>query len=89
LIDAEESKTEDIYEGAQRDEMLEDDEIAAAEDGFTRGRDMAMKEMEEERKKGRKPLIRRWHVRDLERGAMRGALNRKPDLFQPAFHSCF
>jgi len=57
LIDAEETKTEDIYEGDQRDKMLEDDEITAAEDGFMRGRDMAMKEMEEERKKGRKPII--------------------------------
>ena len=57
LIDTEESKTEDIYEGDQRDEMLEDDEITAAEEGFMRGRDMAMKEMEEERKKGRKPII--------------------------------
>jgi hypothetical protein len=37
--------------------MLEDDEITAAEDGFMRGRDMAMKEMEEARKKDRKPII--------------------------------
>ena len=57
LIDTEESKTEDIYEGDQRDEMLEDDEITAAEDGFMRGRDMVMKEMEEERKKGHKSII--------------------------------
>jgi hypothetical protein len=57
LIDAEESKTEDIYENEQRDEMLEDDEITAAEDGFMRGREMAMKEMEEGKKKGRKPII--------------------------------
>jgi hypothetical protein len=57
LIDAEEPKTEDIYEDDQRDEMLEDDEITAAEDGFMRGRDMAMKEMEGERKKSRKPII--------------------------------
>jgi hypothetical protein len=57
LIDAEESKTDDIYEDEQRDEMLEDDEITAAEDGFMRGRDMAMKEMEGERKKGHKPII--------------------------------
>jgi hypothetical protein len=55
--DAEESNTEDIYESDQRDEMLEDDEITAAEDGFMRGRDMAMKEMEEEGKKRRKPII--------------------------------
>jgi hypothetical protein len=32
-------------------------EITAAEDGFMRGRDMAMKEMEEARKKDRKPII--------------------------------
>jgi hypothetical protein len=57
LIDSDESKTEDIYEGDQRDEMLEDDEITAAEDGFMRGRDLAMKEMEEERKARRKPII--------------------------------
>jgi hypothetical protein len=52
-----ESKTEDIYEDDQRDEMLEDDEITAAEDGFMRGRDLAMKEMEEEKKARRKPII--------------------------------
>jgi hypothetical protein len=52
-----ESKTEDIYEDDQRDEMLEDDEITAAEDGFMRGRDLAMKEMEEDKKARRKPLI--------------------------------
>jgi hypothetical protein len=56
-IDGEEPKTDDIYEVEQRDEMLEDDEITAAEDGFMRGRDMAMKEMEGERKKGSKPII--------------------------------
>jgi hypothetical protein len=53
----EESKTEDIYEGDQRDEMLEDDEITAAEDGFMRGRDLAMKEMEQDKKRRRKPII--------------------------------
>ncbi len=57
LIDAEEPKTEDIYQDDQRDEMLEDDEITAAEDGFMRGRDMTMKEMEEEGKERRKPII--------------------------------
>jgi hypothetical protein len=55
LVD--EPKTEDIYEGDQRDEMLEDDEITAAEDGFMRGRDLAMKEMEGEKKARRKPII--------------------------------
>ena len=57
LISVDESKTEDIYESDQRDEMLEDDEITAAEDGFMRGRDLAMKEMEEEKKARRKPII--------------------------------
>ncbi len=57
LIGDEESKTEDIYEDDQRGEMLEDDEITAAEEGFMRGRDMAMKEMEEEKQKRRKPII--------------------------------
>ncbi len=57
LIDVDETKTEDIYEGDQRDEMLEDDEITAAEDGFMRGRDLAMKDMEAERKARRKPII--------------------------------
>ena len=57
LNDDEEPKTDDIYEDEQRDEMLEDDEITAAEDGFMRGRDMVTIEMEEERKKGRKPII--------------------------------
>ena len=57
MADADESKTEDIYEGDQRDEMLEDDEITAAEDGFMRGRDLAMKEMEDDKKARRKPII--------------------------------
>ncbi len=57
MTDADESKTEDIYEGDQRNEMLEDDEITAAEDGFMRGRDLAMKEIEDDKKARRKPMI--------------------------------
>jgi hypothetical protein len=57
LIDAEELKTEDIYKSDQRDEMLEDDEIIVAEDGFMCSMDMVIKEIEEEKRKGRKPII--------------------------------
>jgi len=35
-----ELETEDIYDDKQREEMLQDDEITASEDGFMRGRDM-------------------------------------------------
>lgn len=51
------SKAEDIYESDQRDEMLENDEITAAEEGFMRGREMETKEMEGGKKKGRKSII--------------------------------
>ena len=51
------SRAEDIYESEERDEMLENDEITAAEEGFMRGREMEMKEMEGGKKKGRKSII--------------------------------
>jgi len=38
-----ELETEDIYIDEQREEMLQDDEITAAEDGFMRGREMTSK----------------------------------------------
>ncbi len=38
-----ELETEDIYNDEQREEMLQDDEITAAEDGFMRGREMTPK----------------------------------------------
>ena len=38
-----ELETEDIYIDEQREEMLQDDEITAAEDGFMRGREMTPK----------------------------------------------
>jgi hypothetical protein len=34
-----EEETEDIYNSKEREEMLDDDEITAAEEGFMRGRD--------------------------------------------------
>jgi hypothetical protein len=34
-----EEETEDIYNSQEREEMLDDDEITAAEAGFMRGRD--------------------------------------------------
>jgi hypothetical protein len=40
---SEELETEDIYEDDQREEMLLDDEITAAEDGFMRGRELSRK----------------------------------------------
>jgi hypothetical protein len=36
---ADEEATEDIYDSKEREEMLDDDEITAAEEGFMRGRD--------------------------------------------------
>ena len=44
--DSEESnelETEDIYNDEQREEMLEEDEITAAENGFMQGREMGPK----------------------------------------------
>ncbi len=34
-----EEETDDIYNAKEREEMLDDDEITAAEEGFMRGRD--------------------------------------------------
>ena len=34
-------ETDDIYDSKEREEMLDDDEITAAEEGFMRGRDDA------------------------------------------------
>jgi hypothetical protein len=34
-----EEETDDIYNSKEREEMLDDDEITAAEEGFMRGRD--------------------------------------------------
>lgn len=36
----EETETEDIYDDEQREQMLDDDEIAAAENAFMRGREV-------------------------------------------------
>jgi hypothetical protein len=36
----EETKTEDIYDDKQREEMLDEDEITAAENAFMQGREM-------------------------------------------------
>ena len=36
-----EEETDDIYDSKEREEMLDDDEITAAEEGFMRGRDEA------------------------------------------------
>ena len=36
----EETETEDIYDDKQREEMLDEDEIAAAENAFMQGREM-------------------------------------------------
>jgi hypothetical protein len=35
-------QTEDIYNSKQREQMLEDDELTAAEEAFMRGRDEAL-----------------------------------------------
>lgn len=41
--ESKELETEDIYDDDQREEMLLDDEITAAEDGFMRGRESSRK----------------------------------------------
>jgi hypothetical protein len=41
--ESKELETEDIYDDDQREEMLLDDEITAAEDGFIRGRELSRK----------------------------------------------
>jgi hypothetical protein len=46
-----ESETEDIYDDKQREQMLEDDEITAAENAFMEGREMKMKKEKKPRKK--------------------------------------
>jgi hypothetical protein len=38
-------ETEDIYDDDQREEMLLDDEITAAEDGFMQGRELSRKKV--------------------------------------------
>ena len=41
----EEIETEDIYDDKQREEMLDEDEITAAENAFMQGREMKPKQM--------------------------------------------
>ena len=41
----EEIKTEDIYDDEQREKMLDEDEITAAENSFMQGREMKPKQM--------------------------------------------
>ncbi len=41
---AADEESEDIYSTKEREQMLEDDEISAAEEGFMRGRDEAPSE---------------------------------------------
>ncbi len=47
-----ESETEDIYDDKQREQMLEDDEITAAENAFMEGREMKIKKERIAKKKG-------------------------------------
>lgn len=52
LDDNLESETEEIYDDKQREEMLEDDEITAAENAFMEGREMKMKKERKAKKTG-------------------------------------
>jgi hypothetical protein len=45
-----EEETEDIYNSKEREEMLDDDEITAAEEGFMRGREQEPPSKKETRK---------------------------------------
>jgi hypothetical protein len=47
-----ESETEDIYDDKQREQMLEDDEITAAENAFMEGREMKSKKDKKAKKTG-------------------------------------
>jgi hypothetical protein len=47
-----ESETEDIYDDKQREQMLEDDEITAAENAFMEGREMKNKKEIKAKKTG-------------------------------------
>ena len=47
-----ESETEDIYDDKQREQMLEDDEITAAENAFMEGREMKNKKEIKTKKMG-------------------------------------
>jgi hypothetical protein len=47
-----ESETEDIYDDKQREQMLEDDEITAAENAFMEGREMKNKKERKTKKTG-------------------------------------
>jgi hypothetical protein len=47
-----ESETEDIYDDKQREQMLEDDEITAAENAFMEGREMKNKKEGKSKKMG-------------------------------------
>jgi hypothetical protein len=50
--DNRELETEDIYNDLQREQMLEDDEITAAENAFMEGREMKMKKEGKAKKTG-------------------------------------
>jgi hypothetical protein len=46
-IEKKEVETEDIYDDEQREAMLEEDEITAAENAFMQGREMKIKKRKE------------------------------------------
>ena len=45
IEDEEETESEDIYDDTQREELLEEDEITAAENAFMQGREMTPEKM--------------------------------------------
>jgi len=46
----EETETEDIYDEEQREKMLDEDEITAAENAFMQGREMKLKRIKKNKK---------------------------------------
>jgi hypothetical protein len=48
----EEVATEDIYDDEQREEMLDEDEITAAENAFMQGREMKSEKIKSNKKTG-------------------------------------
>jgi len=53
----EETEAEDIYDEKQREKMLEEDEITAAENAFMQGRDMKPKKRKRSTQIGHKDTV--------------------------------
>jgi hypothetical protein len=52
-----ETETEDIYDDKQREEMLDEDEITAAENAFMQGREMQPKKRKSDKQTNHKDTV--------------------------------